>query len=76
VWWCSFLLWSAVQPHLTPIVMWLTLGGVWMVTGFIEYLQNVTTSSCNAVTNSHTVPFATACSKFFHPTVPLPVVVW
>jgi hypothetical protein len=40
-----------------------------MVIGFIVYLQNVTTSNCSAIANSHTLQFATALIKSSHSAV-------
>jgi hypothetical protein len=50
--------------------------GFGLVTGFTELLHNVTTSNYNAITNSHTLQFTTACIKSSQPAVSSPVVAW
>jgi hypothetical protein len=39
--------------------------GFGLVFGDIEHLLVITTSNCNAITNSHTLQFTTACIKSF-----------
>jgi hypothetical protein len=46
----------------------------WVVLGFVENLQIVTTSNYSAIANSHTQQFATACTKYSQSAVSSPVV--
>jgi hypothetical protein len=47
-----------------------------LVIGFIEHLQNVTTSNYSGIANSHTLQFTTERTKYSQSAVPLPVVAW
>jgi hypothetical protein len=47
-----------------------------IVIGFIEHLQIVTTSNYSAVTNSHTLQFTTVHTESSQPAISSPVVAW
>jgi hypothetical protein len=47
--------------------------GFWLVTGFIEHLQNVTINNSSAVANSHTLQFTTARTKSYQSAVSSPM---
>jgi hypothetical protein len=53
-----------------------TVGRLWIGDWFIDHLQIITTSNCSTVTNSHTLQFTTAHTKFFPSAVSSPVVIW
>jgi hypothetical protein len=52
------------------------IDGVWMVVGFIEHLQIVTTSKYSAIANLHTVQLTTARTKSSQSAVFSAVVAW
>jgi hypothetical protein len=64
-----------IKSHILSCV-WVTKSGVGLVIGFIEHLQNVTTSNYSAIANSHTLQFATASTEPFQSAVSSPVVAW
>jgi hypothetical protein len=45
-------------------------------TVFIGYLQIIATSNYSVITNSHTLQFTTARTKFSQPAVSSPLVAW
>jgi hypothetical protein len=50
--------------------------GFGLAVGFIDCLQIVTTSNYSAITNSHTLQFATARTESSQSAVSSPVVAW
>jgi hypothetical protein len=50
------------------LYVWLEIG-LWLVIGFIDHLQIVTTSILSAIANSHTLQFTTASAKSFQSAV-------
>jgi hypothetical protein len=50
--------------------------GFGLVIGFIDNLQLVTTTNCNAIANSHILQFTTARAKSSQSAVSSPFVTW
>jgi hypothetical protein len=69
--------WS--QNHTACLILsrdWVTIDGVWIVIGFIDHSQIVTTSNYSAIAKSHTQRFTTARTKSSQSAVSSPVVAW